>query len=105
MRALKEGRGDREMKDRKTSKSGPPTDMDSTASARKNASLGPDIRERIARDLRNMWDDVVQEGVPPQFVDFIDRLARHEKKHPPISDETDRPASRALDEQEDKDPR
>lgn len=50
-------------------------DMNSSSTPKKQGvSLGPEIRDRIARDLRMIWDDVVREGVPPQFVDFLDRL-------------------------------
>lgn len=49
-------------------------DTRAKSSAKDGASLGPEIRDRIARDLRTMWDDVVREGVPPHFADFLERL-------------------------------
>jgi hypothetical protein len=58
----------------------PPKDMTSIAPAKGAATLGPEIRDRIARDLRNMWDEVVKEGVPAHFADLLDRLAQQEER-------------------------
>jgi hypothetical protein len=63
------------MNKRKSGDPGSPMDVNSSSSPKKQGvSLGPEIRDRIARDLRMVWDDVVREGVPPQFVDLLDRL-------------------------------
>jgi hypothetical protein len=67
------------MKERKPNEPVLPMDAHSTP-PKDGASLGPDIRDRIARDLRTMWDDVVREGVPPHFVDFLDRLEKQAAK-------------------------
>lgn len=42
------------------------------------ASLGPalgdEVRTKIGRQLRAMYDDVVRQGVPDRFVDLLNRL-------------------------------
>lgn len=107
MRAGREPRGNG-MMERKSNKPGQPAEMPSTASPQKTASLGPEIRDRIARELRSMWDEVVKEGVPPQFADFIDRLAQQEKPSDSAPDESADPvrsAAQAVGDEDDKGPR
>lgn len=36
--------------------------------------LGREIRTKIGRQLRAMYDDLVGQGVPPRFVDLLNRL-------------------------------
>jgi hypothetical protein len=43
-------------------------------------SLGGDIRGKIGRQLREMYDDVVAQGVPDRFVDLLNRLERQNEK-------------------------
>jgi len=42
--------------------------------ARATPRLGREIRTKIGRQLRAMYDDVLRQGVPPRFVDLLDRL-------------------------------
>jgi hypothetical protein len=42
--------------------------------ARTTPRLGREIRTKIGRQLRAMYDDVVRQGVPTRFVDLLDRL-------------------------------
>jgi hypothetical protein len=42
-------------------------------------TLGHDIRAKIGRQLRAMYDDVVRQGVPERFVELLDRLGGMEK--------------------------
>ena len=43
-------------------------------------SLGEDVRGKIGRQLRDMYDDVVSQGVPDRFVDLLNRLERQNEK-------------------------
>jgi hypothetical protein len=43
-------------------------------------SLGEDVRGKIGRQLRDMYDDVVCQGVPDRFVDLLNRLERQNEK-------------------------
>jgi hypothetical protein len=43
-------------------------------------SLGGDIRGNIGRQLRDMYDDVVAQGVPDRFVELLNRLERQNEK-------------------------
>ena len=43
-------------------------------------TLGGDIRSRIGRQLREMYDDVVAQGVPDRFVELLNRLERQNEK-------------------------
>ncbi len=36
--------------------------------------LGHDVRVKIGRQLRAMYDDVVSQGVPDRFLDLLNRL-------------------------------
>ena len=42
--------------------------------ARSTPRLGREIRAKIGRQLRSMYDDVVRQGVPTRFVELLDRL-------------------------------
>lgn len=42
-------------------------------------ALGHDIRAKIGRQLRAMYDDVVRQGVPERFIELLDRLGGVEK--------------------------
>ena len=42
--------------------------------ARTTPRLGREIRGKIGRQLRGMYDDVVRQGIPARFVDLLDRL-------------------------------
>jgi anti-sigma factor NepR-like protein len=67
------------MKNRKPAASRSP---DNSPEPAENAepSLGGDIRGKIGRQLREMYDDVVAQGVPDRFVDLLNRLERQNEK-------------------------
>jgi hypothetical protein len=45
-------------------------------------ALGDEVRTKIGRQLRAMYDDVVRQGVPDRFVDLLNRLdERPETEH------------------------
>ena len=43
-------------------------------------TLGGDVRGKIGRQLRDMYDDVVAQGVPDRFVELLNRLERQNEK-------------------------
>jgi hypothetical protein len=45
-----------------------------TVTAGKAARLGRDVQSKIGQQLRAMYDDVVNQGVPDRFVDLLSRL-------------------------------
>jgi hypothetical protein len=67
------------MKDRKA---GPQSSMEAGAQPGKNpARLGRDVQSKIGQQLRALYDDVVNQGVPDRFADLLSRLDdRDEKK-------------------------
>ena len=46
----------------------------------KPAKLGRDIQARLGQQLRSMYDDVVNQGVPDRFNDLINRIDDAGKK-------------------------
>lgn len=40
----------------------------------KPGKLGRDVQARLGQQLRAMYDDVVNQGVPDRFADLINRL-------------------------------
>ncbi len=40
----------------------------------KPAKLGRDVQARLGQQLRAMYDDVVNQGVPDRFTDLLNRL-------------------------------
>ena len=42
--------------------------------------LGGEIRGKIGRQLRDMYDDVVAQGVPDRFVELLNRLEKQNEK-------------------------
>lgn len=40
----------------------------------KPAKLGREVQARLGQQLRAMYDDVVNQGVPDRFADLINRL-------------------------------
>jgi Anti-sigma factor NepR len=63
------------MKNRKPAASRSP-DMSQEPAENAEPSLGGDIRGRIGRQLREMYDDVVAQGVPDRFVELLTRLEK-----------------------------
>jgi Anti-sigma factor NepR len=59
----------------KNSKAGPKTSGLTGAGALKpDPKLGHDIQAKIGRQLRAIYDDVVNQGVPDRFVELLSRL-------------------------------
>ncbi len=51
--------------------------MQADATQQKNASgLNREIQAKIGQQLRAVYDDIVQEGVPPRFVDLLKQIDR-----------------------------
>ena len=46
----------------------------------KPAKLGRDVQARLGQQLRAMYDDVVNQGVPDRFSELINRLEGNGKK-------------------------
>ena len=42
--------------------------------SRVQGRLGRDVQAKIGNQLRALYDDIVQEGVPDRFVDLLQRL-------------------------------
>ena len=60
------------MKDNKPVKS-PPMQTDATPE-RANSGLNREIQAKIGQQLRAMFDEVVQEGVPDRFADLLRQI-------------------------------
>ena len=67
------------MKNRKPAAS-PSAETPSEPAGKANPSLGGEIRGKIGRQLRDMYDDVVAQGVPDRFVELLNRLERQNEK-------------------------
>ena len=48
----------------------------------KPAKLGRDVQARLGQQLRAMYDEVVNQGVPERFSELINRLEGSGKKDP-----------------------
>lgn len=48
----------------------------------KPAKLGRDVQARLGQQLRAMYDEVVNQGVPDRFSELINRLEGSGKKDP-----------------------
>ncbi len=60
------------MKDRKPV--GSRAAMDAIAPPKRTAKLGRDIQAKLGQQLRAMYDDVVNQGVPDRFEQLLNRL-------------------------------
>jgi hypothetical protein len=47
------------------------------------AKLGRDIQAKIGQQLRALYDDVVNQGVPDRFADLLNRLDKPGNKEQP----------------------
>jgi Anti-sigma factor NepR len=56
----------------------------------KSAGLGRDVQLKIGQELRARYDDVVSQGVPDRFVEFLNRLDH--KQDNPRADATSTPS-------------
>ena len=68
------------MKDSKPVKS-PPMQMDHSPE-KTNSGLNREIQAKIGQQLRAMFDEVVQEGVPDRFADLLRQLDTPADKQP-----------------------
>ena len=60
------------MKDRK--QAGARSALDAAAPPKRAAKLGRDIQAKLGQQLRAMYDEVVNQGVPERFAQLINRL-------------------------------
>jgi hypothetical protein len=67
------------MKDLKSSGPQPPMEAGSTQ-GKTDAKLGRDIQAKIGQQLRALYDDVVNQGVPDRFSDLLNRLDKTDDK-------------------------
>ena len=51
-------------------------------SQQSDARLGRDVQAKIGQQLRAMYDDVVNQGVPDRFVELLDRLDQADAAKP-----------------------
>jgi hypothetical protein len=61
------------MKDRKSAGPRTPTPGEPAAESNK-PQLSPEIQGKIGQQLRKIYDDMVNQGVPDRFADLLDRL-------------------------------
>jgi hypothetical protein len=47
----------------------------------KPGKLGREVQARLGQQLRAMYDDVVNQGVPNRFTDLLNRLDGNKDKH------------------------
>ena len=74
--SLKIGRGNMNEDD----KPGRPGHMQTEVTQRKpRGRLGRDVQSKIGQQLRAMYDDVVNDGVPDRFVEMLQKLDEQEK--------------------------
>ena len=71
-------RGKSEMNDR--IRQPPDTSMKADKTKRKKGRLSADIQYTLGPQLRAMYTDVVNEGVPDQFSELIQRLEKRDEK-------------------------
>jgi hypothetical protein len=51
-----------------------------TTSGKSQARLGRDIQTKIGQQLRAMYDDVLNQGVPDRFSELLNRLEQKDEK-------------------------
>jgi hypothetical protein len=54
--------------------------MDAGTAGKTEAKLGRDIQAKIGQQLRALYDDVVNQGVPDRFTDLLNRLDKPDDK-------------------------
>ena len=65
------------MKERNSQSAREPMQTDNNQSgpgARPDATLGRDVQAKIGHQLRSMYEDVVNQGVPDRFADLLRQL-------------------------------
>lgn len=71
--------GEGYMKDAKST--GPRSHMETgTNPGKTDAKLGRDIQAKIGQQLRALYDEVVNQGVPDRFTDLLNRLDKPEDR-------------------------
>jgi hypothetical protein len=60
-----------------------------TGHGKREPHLGHDIRAKIGQQLRTIYDDIVNEGIPERFAELLNRLDDRESR-----DDKDRPSDR-----------
>ena len=58
----------------------PDTSMKADKTRRRKGRLSADIQYKLGQQLRAMYTDVVNEGVPDQFAELIQRLDKRDEK-------------------------
>ncbi|HZS65014.1 MAG TPA: NepR family anti-sigma factor [Xanthobacteraceae bacterium] len=48
--------------------------------AKTDAKLGRDIQAKIGQQLRSLYDEIVNQGVPDRFADLLKRLDKTDDK-------------------------
>ena len=66
------------MKDAKLT--GSSSHMDAGSTPGKDAKLGRDVQAKIGQQLRALYDDVVNQGIPDRFADLLNRLDKPDDK-------------------------
>ena len=66
------------MKNRKSGRSRSP--MQATIPVKNPARLGRDVQAKIGQQLRAMYDDVVNQGIPDRFTELLTRLDHKDEK-------------------------
>lgn len=74
------------MNDRKADKSQPQMNTQQTH-VKSDAKLGREATIRIGQQLRAMYDDVVNEGVPDRFADLLRRMEKADEPDKQTDDE------------------
>jgi Anti-sigma factor NepR len=54
--------------------------METTTSGKNQARLGRDVQAKIGQQLRAMYDDVLNQGVPDRFSELLNRLDQKDEK-------------------------
>jgi hypothetical protein len=65
---------------KETKSTGPRSHMDTGSPGKTDAKLGRDIQAKIGQQLRALYDDVVNQGVPDRFADLLNRLDKPDDK-------------------------
>jgi hypothetical protein len=58
----------------------PDASMKADRTKRKKGRLSADIQYKLGQQLRAMYTDVVNQGVPDQFAELIQRLDKRDQK-------------------------
>ena len=70
------------MKNSKARPKMPTQAQTATGEGRPEPRLGHDIQTKIGRQLRAIYDDVVNQGIPDRFAELLSRLDERDDKDP-----------------------